>query len=91
MEVIIIYDENHDFFGVAENYHSAILCLVEYEWITEDLKVWNEKEYRLASVIELLGEEWFTKTLAMTVDEFNDFYESRFTLVVEDVISYPDA
>ncbi len=89
MKAILIYEDNHGFLGVAADYCSAVLYLIKHGWLTEKFEVWDDTKYRWIPITELLGDDWVMKTLKMTLDEFNDFYESQFTLSVEDIIFYP--
>lgn len=58
MKVVVIYEENHGFIGLAKDMKSAFQFLIDDKWITENTELFEPTE----------GEEygWFPISRAMT-------------------------
>lgn len=80
MKVIIIHEDNHGVIGVAKDYESAINCLLQNQWLNNEIEVLNSIE------------EWTTlKELGLDIgtikkwdiEAFNDFFAGIFYLDVD--------
>ena len=84
MKVIIIEEDNHGQMGIAKTYADAIHFLIEGNWLSELTEVIKSNGAE-TTVIEDLGEEWFTKILGWSIEQFCDYFEGCFYLYGESV------
>ncbi len=84
--VYLIEEENHGMIGVAKNYSSAIDFLVDSDWLDEKFEVWVDNEdYLTQSIKDKLGENWKEIISTWDTEQFNNFFEGSFYLVIEEV------
>lgn len=84
MKVIIIEEDNHGQIGIAKTYADAIHFLIEGNWLSELTEVIKSNRAE-TTVIEDLGEEWFTKILGWSIEQFCDYFKGCFYLYGESV------
>lgn len=84
MRVITISEDNHGLIGIAKSYADAVHFLVKENWLSELTEVIKADETE-TTVIQDLGEEWFTKMLHWSMEEFCDYFEGCFYLNSENV------
>lgn len=79
MLVVTIEEDNHGLIGIAMTYADAVHMLVNENWLNELTELYDgDGNYK--TVIEDLGEEWFTKMLEWSMEEFNEYFEGCFFL-----------
>ena len=79
MLVVTIEEDNHGLIGIAITYADAVHMLVNEHWLGELTELYDgDGNYK--TVIEDLGEEWFTKMLEWSMEEFNEYFEGCFFL-----------
>lgn len=84
--VVLIYEDNHGLIGVANNYRNAIDFLINGHWIDDFVEAWDEKTDTWHRLVELEGEDWADRMRdKWDIDDFNDFWEDSFTLVLTEV------
>ena len=85
--VITIQEDNHGLIGIAKDYSSAIDFLVNKNyWLNEKFEVWVDNEdYLTQSIKDKLGENWKEIVSTWTIEQFNNFFEGSFYLIVEEV------
>lgn len=77
--VIVVFNENYDFLCVANDFYSAIQYLIENDWITDDMQVfdWCGDKKPLKSSFpnykEIIVNEW-------DMSIFNDFFRDSFRM-----------
>lgn len=57
-DVVAIYEENHGFIGLANNYYNAVKWLINGRWLTDDSDVYNPFNHSWKTVKEAFGDNW---------------------------------
>lgn len=78
MTVISISEECHGFIGLAKDFESAKDFLLRHGWIDECLEIIGNGGWRY--IDEVLGKDWKTKVMNMTMEEFEETFEGSFLL-----------
>lgn len=79
MRVVTIEEDNHGMIGIAKTYADAVHFLVEDNWLNELTELYlGDEVYK--TIIEDLGEEWFTVMLNWSMKKFNEYFEGCFYL-----------
>lgn len=89
MNVILIDEENHGLIGVAKDYKSALMFLVNNHWIDDHTEICtgeDEYSFKWEIVSEVFGEDWLDKMMEWDIPNFNDYWKGSFCLSVEEVI-----
>lgn len=87
--VILIHEDNHGLIGVAKDYKSALMFLLNEHWIDDYTEIYvedDEHSFEWRGVSEVLGEEWLDKMMEWDILNFNDYWAGTFLLSVEEVI-----
>ena len=80
-KVIVIREDNHGVIGVASTVFSALMFLVETEWLNSQFDYYDEKTDSFKPIIEVFGESWEQTLVEIeTIDEFNEFFDGSFHL-----------
>ena len=84
--VVLIEEDNHGLIGVAKDYPSAIVFLVNENWLDGKFEVWVDNEdYLTQTIKEDLGEEWKEVVLSWDIETFSNYFEGYFYLTIEEV------
>lgn len=83
MEVVVIYEDNHGFIGVAANYKAAKQWLIRKGWVDQHSDIYNHDASKWESLEELYGENW--KEVYMNFDK-EDMENMGFYLNDEELI-----
>ena len=84
--VYLIEEENHGMISVAKDYPSAVQFLIDSDWLSENYEVWVDNEdYLTQTIKEKLGENWSEVILTWDTEQFNNFFDGSFYLVIEAV------
>lgn len=85
-KVIAVYEECHSLIAVANSYLCAVNWLIEDNWLTLDMDIWDSEKATWTTVREQLGDDAFKHLFLLTIDEFNELFEGCFLLVEMDVV-----
>lgn len=87
MEIVVIYEDNHGFIGVAANYKAAKQWLIRKGWVDQHSDIYNHDTSKWESLVELYGESW--KEVYMNFDkedmENMGFYLEDKELIEEEI------
>lgn len=84
--VVTIQEDNHGLIGIAKDYLSAIDFLVNENWLDEKFEVWVDNEdYLTQSIKDKLGKNWKEIISTWNTEQFNNYFEGNFYLVIEEV------
>jgi hypothetical protein len=85
--VITVQEDNHGLIGIAKDYPSAIDFLVNENWLDGKFEVWVDNEISLTQTLEdHLGELWYVAIRdEWNIEQFNNFFEGNFYLIIEEV------
>lgn len=91
MKVLLIWEDYHGVLGVAKNVDSAISFLIKEKWLREDTGIWHEHkdEWVLEPIKDVYGNDWEQFLRSLTVEQFNEIWESCFSLQEEEVFGTP--
>lgn len=87
MEVITIYSDDHGLIGIAKDYNSAIQFLIEKHWIEDDTELWLNGE--CMTVTDRLTSLWRNLLPKLSINEFNEIFNSTIILHERMVLEYP--
>ena len=85
--VILINEDNHGLIGVAKDYKSALMFLLNEHWIDDYTEICiGDYSLEWKRVSDVFGEEWLDKMMGWDVLNFNKYWEGSFRLSIEEVI-----
>lgn len=85
MKVVQIYEEAHGDICIAATVQDAIYYLLNAGWIDELTEVWDGRDQCWVSVIDYFGENWKDQISSMSLQEFNEVFESGFSMEIRPV------
>ena len=72
MKVVVIYEENHGFIGLAKDYDAAIDFLMEEGWLDGSTEIRSNDEDNWVRLDQLYGPNWMFIIGKWNIDRFND-------------------
>ena len=85
-KVVVVYEECHGLIAIAHSYLCAVNWLIEDNWLTLDMDMWDREKTTWTTVREQFGDDAFKHFYQLTIDEFNELFEACFMLVEMDVV-----
>ena len=80
-EVIVIREDSHGVIGVASTVFSALMFLLDTEWLDSQYDYYDKRTDSFKPIIEVFGESWEQALVEIeTIDEFNEFFDGSFHL-----------
>ena len=91
MNVLLIHEDNHGVIGVAKDVDSAVSFLIKKGWLFENTYIChdNGSGWVWDPIKEVYGKDWEHFLRSLTVEQFNEIWESCFYLEEEEVFGTP--
>lgn len=72
MKVVVIYEENHGFIGLAKDYNAALDFLMGNNWLDGSTEIWSDDEDDWTRLDKFYGPNWMFIIREWNIDHFND-------------------